>query len=83
MMIKDLEVSKELGRNALSAVRGGNTIIQTSDQDVYNKAESGDFFSGPAIAVAHTESDQSAFIVDNDEYNELNLAVLSPLAVVG
>ena len=40
MMIKDLEMSKELDRNALSAVRGGNDLIgQAALVDVDSSSE--------------------------------------------
>jgi len=66
MMIKDLEMSKDLDRDALSAVRGGNSISQGG---LYAPVAniSGDFsFASPTTVVSTPVNAPSAILSDND-----------------
>lgn len=45
MMIKDLEMNKELDREALSTVRGGSNFAYAGGQYAYQNVSGGGFFS--------------------------------------
>ena len=67
MMIKDLEMSKELDRDALSAVRGGSNSIQQGG--VYAPVANindGFSFGSPTTIVSAPVSAPTALLNDND-----------------
>jgi len=67
MMIKDLEMSKDLDRDALSAVRGGNAIVQNGIiAPVSNASGNGFSFASPTTIVSTPVSVQTATLNDND-----------------
>ena len=68
MMIKDLEMSKDLDRDALSTVRGGhNSIQQAGIADASVTNHSGGFsFGSPTVITNAPASVQSATLNDND-----------------
>ena len=67
MMIKDLEMSKDLDRDALSAVRGGNSIQQAGIGNASVTNHSGGVSVGsPTIITNAPFSAQNATLNDND-----------------
>jgi hypothetical protein len=67
MMIKDLEMSKDLDRDALSAVRGGNAIVQNGIiAPVSNASGNGFSFASPTSITSAPVSVQTATLNDND-----------------
>ena len=66
MMIKDLEMSKDLDRDALSAVRGGNTIQQGGINAPVANAAGGFSFASPTTIVSAPVNAPSAVLNDND-----------------
>ena len=66
MMIKDLEMSKEMDRDALSAVRGGNTIQQGGIYAPVANASGGFSFGSPTTIVSAPVNAPSAVLNDND-----------------
>jgi hypothetical protein len=72
MMIKDLEMSKELAGEELSEVRGGaNTLVQISEQNAPVSVAGGGVFS-PQIVTSAPVNTQVGQIVDNDLTLNLN-----------
>jgi len=65
MMIKDLEMSKELAREELSDVRGGANSIVQGGQEAPVAVQGGGFFSGQTVTSAAVNS-PLAQINDND-----------------
>ncbi len=78
MMIKDLEMSKDLDRDALSAVRGGNTIQQGGIVAPVTNVGGGFSFASPTTIVSAPVNAPSAFLNDND----LNLTLHNDYASV-
>ena len=67
MMIKDLEMSKDLDRDALSAVRGGrNSIEQGGVYAPVANAAGGFSFASPTTIVSAPVNAPSAILNDND-----------------
>ena len=66
MMIKDLEMSKEMDRDALSAVRGGNTIQQGGVYAPVTNAGGGFSFASPTTIVSAPVNAPTAVLNDND-----------------
>ena len=66
MMIKDLEISKDLDRDALSAVRGGNSIQQGGIYAPVANAGGGFSFGSPTTIVSAPVNAPSAVLNDND-----------------
>ena len=67
MMIKDLEMSKDLDRDALSAVRGGsNSIKQYGIEAPVANAGGGFSFASPTTIVSAPVNASSAVLNDND-----------------
>jgi hypothetical protein len=81
LSIKDLSVSKELDRKAMSAMRGGqgNQGIAEAQNNlqaafVNSNVANGSIFGGPTIIMADTVVDQKAEnYSDNDNYKALEL----------
>ena len=65
MMIKDLEVSKELAREELSAVRGGSNFGYVGGQIANQTVTGGGLFS-PTTAVSAPVNAPSLTQIDND-----------------
>ena len=67
MMIKDLEMSKDLDRDALSAVRGGgNSISQGGVYAPVANVGAGFSFASPTTIVSTPVNAPSAVLNDND-----------------
>ena len=67
MMIKDLEMNKDLDRDALSAVRGGsNSIKQYGIEAPVANIGSGFSFASPTTIVSAPVNAPSAVLNDND-----------------
>ncbi|MGB5729743.1 MAG: hypothetical protein WBM52_21300 [Thiogranum sp.] len=67
MMIKDLEMSKDLERDALSAVRGGgNSIKQGGVYAPVANINDGFSFGSPTTIVSAPVSAPTALLNDND-----------------
>ena len=67
MMIKDLEMSKDLDRDALSAVRGGHNSIQQGGIEAPVANIGGGFsFASPTTIVSAPVNASSAVLNDND-----------------
>jgi len=66
MMIKDLEMSKDLDRDALSAVRGGNSISQGGVEAPVANIGAGFSFASPTTIVSAPVNAPSALLSDND-----------------
>jgi hypothetical protein len=71
MMIKDLEISKDLDRDALSAVRGGNSIEQGGIYAPVANAGGGFSFGSPTTIVSAPVNAPSAVLNDNDVHLKL------------
>jgi hypothetical protein len=78
MMIKDLEMSKDLDRDALSAVRGGNSIQQGGVYAPVANASAGFSFASPTTLVSAPINAPTAVLNDND----LNLTLNNDVASV-
>jgi predicted alpha-1,6-mannanase (GH76 family) len=67
MMIKDLEMSKDLDRDALSAVRGGHNSIQQGGVEAPVANIGGGFsFASPTTIISAPVNAPSAVLNDND-----------------
>ena len=66
MKMKDLEISKDLDREELSAVRGGNTIQQGGIDAPVANASGGFAFGSPTTIVSAPVNAPSAVLNDND-----------------
>jgi hypothetical protein len=72
MMIKDLEMSKDLDRDALSAVRGGgNSIKQGGVYAPVANVNDGFSFGSPTSIVSAPVNAPSAVLNDNDLHLKL------------
>ena len=71
MMIKDLEISKDLDRDALSAVRGGNSIQQGGIHAPVANASAGFSFASPTTIVSAPVNAPTAVLNDNDLHLKL------------
>jgi hypothetical protein len=72
MMIKDLEMSKDLDRDALSAVRGGgNSISQGGVSAPVANISGGFSFASPTTIVSAPVNAPSAVLNDNDLYLDI------------
>ena len=78
MMIKDLEMSKDLDRDALTAVRGGNSIQQGGVYAPVANASGGFSFASPTTLVSAPINAPTAVLNDND----LNLTLNNDVASV-
>jgi len=84
MMIKDLEMSKDLDRDALSAVRGGrNSIEQGGVYAPVANAGGGFSFGSPTTIVSAPVNAPSAVLNDNDLHLELANKSTSVLGSLG
>ncbi len=79
MMIKDLEISKELAREELSAVRGGSNFGYVGGQSA-NQAVAGGGILSPTTAVNAPVNAPSLVQMDNDP---LTLVSVDTTNVVG
>ena len=85
MMIKDLEMSKDLDRDALSAVRGGNTIQQGGIDAPVTNVGGGFSFASPTTIVSTPVNAPTAVLNDNDLYLDIvnnSATVLGSLGTV-
>ena len=84
MMIKDLEMSKGLDRDALSAVRGGrNSIEQGGVYAPVANAGGGFSFGSPTTIVSAPVNAPSAVLNDNDLHLKLANKSTSVLGSLG
>jgi hypothetical protein len=74
LTIKDLSVSKELDRTAMSVVRGGldnqgnaNQQLTSQFSMINNSIANGSYFNGPTVIQADVDVDQHS---ENYAYNE-------------
>ena len=85
MMIKDLEMSKDLDRDALSAVRGGNAIQQGGIVAPVTNVGGGFSFASPTTIVSTPVNAPTAVLNDNDLYLDIvnnSATVLGSLGTV-
>ena len=80
MMIKDLEMSKELDRDALSAVRGGYNIAVQGGQHAPQSIGGGLSFFSPTTAVNAPVNNPIAVQNDNDTVLGLKLNTTNVIA---
>ena len=71
MMIKDLEMSKDLDRDALTAVRGGNSIVQGGIEAPVANIGAGFSFASPTTLVSTPVNAPTAVLNDNDLYLDI------------
>jgi hypothetical protein len=84
MMIKDLEMSKDLDRDALVAVRGGrNSIEQGGVYAPVANAGGGFSFGSPTTIVSTPVNAPSAVLNDNDLHLKLANKSTSVLGSLG
>jgi hypothetical protein len=83
MMIKDLEISKDLDRDALSAVRGGNSIQQGGIYAPVANAGGGFSFGSPTTIVSAPVNAPSAVLNDNDLHLRLANKTTNVLGSLG
>jgi hypothetical protein len=83
MMIKDLEMSKDLDRDALSAVRGGNSIEQGGVYAPVANASGGFSFASPTTLVSAPVNAPSAVLNDNDLHLDIANKSTSVLGSLG
>jgi len=84
MMIKDLEMSKELDRDALSAVRGGgNSIKQGGVYAPVANINDGFSFGSPTTIVSAPVSAPTALLNDNDLHLDIANKSTSVLGSLG
>jgi len=84
MMIKDLEMSKDLDRDALTAVRGGsNSIEQGGVYAPVANAGGGFSFGSPTTIVSTPVNAPSAVLNDNDLHLKLANKSTSVLGSLG
>lgn len=82
MMIKDLEISKELAREELSAVRGGSNFGYVGGQEANQVALGGGILS-PTTAVNAPVNAPSLVQVDNDPATLVSVNTTNVLASLG
>jgi hypothetical protein len=80
MMIKDLEMSKELDREALSEVRGGSNFSYNGGQYAPQTIGGGAGFFSPVTAVNSPVNSPIAVQNDNDTYLDLDLKTANVVA---
>jgi hypothetical protein len=83
MMIKDLEISKDLDRDALSAVRGGNSIQQGGIYAPVANAGGGFSFGSPTTIVSAPVNAPTAVLNDNDLHLKLANKTTNVLGSLG
>ena len=84
MMIKDLEMSKDLDRDALSAVRGGrNSIEQGGVYAPVANAGGGFSFGSPTTIVSAPVNAPTALLNDNDLHLDIANKSTSVLGSLG
>jgi hypothetical protein len=83
MMIKDLEISKDLDRDALSAVRGGNSIQQGGIYAPVANADAGFSFASPTTIVSAPVNAPTAVLNDNDVRLKLSNKTTNVLGSLG
>ena len=84
MMIKDLEMSKDLDRDALSAVRGGrNSIEQGGVYAPVANAGGGFSFASPTTIVSVPVNAPTAVLNDNDLYLDISSKSANVLGSLG
>ncbi len=84
MMIKDLETSKDLDRDALSAVRGGrNSIEQGGVYAPVANVGSGFSFASPTTIVSAPVNAPSAVLNDNDLHLDIATKTANVLGSLG
>ncbi|MGI9320891.1 MAG: hypothetical protein ACR2O5_05710 [Thiogranum sp.] len=84
MMIRDLEMSKDLDRDALSAVRGGgNSISQGGVYAPVANASGGFSFASPTTIVSAPVNAPSAVLNDNDLHLDIATKSSSVLGSLG
>jgi hypothetical protein len=81
MMIKDLEMRKDLAADELSAVRGGNgnSISQVGQYIDSNVENHGKAFGSPVIGLVFAQNDQNAKIVDIDKRTSFAPSLRKPV----
>ena len=84
MMIKDLEMSKDLDRDALSAVRGGrNSIEQGGVYAPVANVGGGFSFASPTTIVSVPVNASTAVLNDNDLYLDISSKTANVLGSLG
>ncbi|MGB5407726.1 MAG: hypothetical protein WBN43_13185 [Thiogranum sp.] len=84
MMIKDLEMSKDLDRDALSAVRGGgNSISQGGIDAPVANIGAGFSFASPTTIVSTPINAPTAVLNDNDLYLDISTKTANVLGSLG
>ena len=84
MMIKDLEMSKDLDRDALSAVRGGgNSISQGGVYAPVANVGGGFSFASPTTIVSAPVNAPTAVLNDNDLYLDISTKTANVLGSLG
>jgi predicted alpha-1,6-mannanase (GH76 family) len=84
MMIKDLEMSKDLDRDALSAVRGGHNSIQQGGVEAPVANIGGGFsFASPTTIISAPVNAPSAVLNDNDLHLKLANKTANVLGSLG
>ena len=84
MMIKDLEMSKDLDRDALSAVRGGrNSISQGGIDAPVANIGAGFSFASPTTIVSAPVNAPTAVLNDNDLYLDISTKTANVLGSLG
>jgi hypothetical protein len=83
MMIKDLEMSKDLDRDALSAVRGGNSIQQGGINAPVANIGAGFSFASPTTLVSVPVNAPTAVLNDNDLYLDISTKTANVLGSLG
>ena len=83
MMIKDLEMSKELDRDALAAVRGGYNIAVQGGQYAPQSIGGGVSFFSPTAATNAAVNSPIAVQNDNDTVMDLKLNTANVVGSLG
>jgi len=84
MMIKDLEMSKDLDRDALSAVRGGgNSISQGGIDAPVANIGAGFSFASPTTIVSAPVNTPTAILNDNDLDLDISTKTANVLGSLG
>jgi len=84
MMIKDLEMSKDLDRDALTAVRGGgNSISQGGVYAPVANVNDGFSFASPTTIVSVPVNAPTAVLNDNDLYLDISTKTANVLGSLG
>jgi hypothetical protein len=84
MMIKDLEMSKDLDRDALTAVRGGgNSISQGGVYAPVANVSGGFSFASPTTIVSAPVNAPTAVLNDNDLYLDISTKTANVLGSLG